>query len=61
MANHKSEHNHKIGDELLAFGNPIDETEPEGVCKIVALHETSHYYEVRFEDEPEQTYSRFIH
>lgn len=57
MNNHK----YKIGDELLVFVNPVSETEPEGIVKIVALHNTAHYYEVCFENEPETTYSRFIH
>jgi len=54
-------HKLKVGDIVEVFQDPVTQMESEGVAKIVELMDVPDYYRVRFLDEYEQTYLRFIY
>ena len=54
-------HNHKVGDTVNIYQEPMNKRCLEGKAKIVEVRNTDHYYDVEFLDEPDAIFSRFVY
>ena len=57
----KPNHNHKVGDIVKVYHDPVTATKLEGEAKIVKLWNTSYYYDVEFLDDEGTIFSRFVY